>query len=546
MEELATYLFRSVIWITGFGLVYVLFLQNERFFSLNRIFLVTGIISSLVFPFVTVRYVISVPAVQADLTGGAVTGAMDGASSGAGIGSLIMVALWLAGALFIGVRQLVRTLAVAKTINKSEKISSYPVKLVRSSDYDTPFSFFSCVVVNPSIKDIEAREIMNHEMVHVRQMHWLDLLLSGLLCTIQWFNPLAWIYSRLIRQNHEYLADEMALQRTSDPAVYRAALLNQIAGSPVIDLGNSFNYSLNKKRFKMMKNIISSPYRKLRLLAILPVFALVLYAFAEPEYRLAAADQGQAPPDAAMTSLTKEIKGIVVQEDGKPLSGAVIVVKGTTLGTMSDEEGRFTLVNVPEDATLVISFVGFESKAMKPSFGSDMKVKMMRKTFVTDTARVPPPPPPPPPGSKQMAVPPPPPPPPPAKSTGTGVAASGAGGQKSVEGKYVAIEELPEFPGGEEAMLAWIGGNTKYPAEAVKEKISGLVLVSFTVSSTGKVQNVKAVRGVTPSLDAEAVRVIKSMPDWKPGSQGGKPIDVEFTVPVQFNLEGKTALKVTK
>jgi TonB family protein len=95
-------------------------------------------------------------------------------------------------------------------------------------------------------------------------------------------------------------------------------------------------------------------------------------------------------------------------------------------------------------------------------------------------------------------------------------------------------------------MLAWIGGNTKYPAEAVKEKISGLVLVSFTVSSTGKVQNVKAVRGVTPALDAEAVRVINSMPDWKPGSQGGKPIDVEFTVPVQFKLEGKTALKVTK
>ena len=251
MEELVNYLFRSVIWITGFGLVYVVFLQNERFFFLNRIFLVTGVISSLVFPFVTVRYVVSVPAVQADLAGGAVPGALGGPSFGTGTISLIMVALWFAGALFIGLRQLVRTLALAKTINKSEKISSYPVRLVRSSDYDTPFSFFSCVVVNPSFKDIETREIMNHEMVHVRQMHWLDLLLSGLLCTIQWFNPLAWVYSRLIRQNHEYLADEMALQRTSDPAVYRAALLNQIAGSPVIDLGNSFNYSLNKKRFKM-------------------------------------------------------------------------------------------------------------------------------------------------------------------------------------------------------------------------------------------------------------------------------------------------------
>ena len=160
----------------------------------------------------------------------------------------------------------------------------------------------------------------------------------------------------------------------------------------------------------MMKNIISSPYRKLRLLTILPVFALVLYAFSEPEYRLADAGKGQAPPDAVISTLTKEVKGTVVQEDGKPLSGAVVIVQGTTMGTMSDEEGRFALVNVPEDAALVISFVGFESKVMKPSFGSDMKIKMMRKTFVTDTARVPPPPPPPPPGSKQMAAPPPPPP----------------------------------------------------------------------------------------------------------------------------------------
>ncbi len=546
MEELATYLFKSVIWITGFGLVYLLFLQNERFFFLNRIFLVTGIISSLVFPFLTIRYIISVPALQPDLSGGAVTGVLDGTGSGVNTESLVLVALWLSGALFIGVRQLVRTLSVAKSINRSEKISSYPVKLVRSSDYVTPFSFFSCVVVNPSIKDNEAREIMNHEMAHVRQMHWVDLLLSGLLCTVQWFNPVAWIYSRFIRQNHEYLADETALQRTSHPAVYRAALLNQIAGSPVIDLGNSFNYSLNKKRFNMMKNIITSPYRKLRLLAILPVFALVFYAFAEPEYRLAVADQGQAPPDAVTATLIKEVKGIVVQEDGKPLAGAAIMVKGTTMGTMSDDDGRFKLINLPDDGVLIITYVGFESKVMKPVSGTDMTVKMVRKTVVIDTVQVPPPPPPPPPGSKQMAVPPPPPPPPPIpeadKSTGTTkTSAPGSEGEK-----YVMVEEMPAFPGGEEVMISWIGSNIKYPAEAVKEKISGLVMVSFTVSSTGKVQNVKAVRSVSPALDAEAVRVIKSMPDWKPGRQGGKPIDVEFSVPVAFRLEGKVALKVTK
>ena len=125
---------------------------------------------------------------------------------------------------------------------------------------------------------------MNHEMVHVRQKHWIDLVLSGMLCMLQWFNPLVWIYSRLIRQNHEYIADELALQRTTDPAIYRATLLNQIVGSRVVSLANSFNYSLSKKRFEMMKNIITSPYRKIKVLLILPVFAIVLYAFAKPEY----------------------------------------------------------------------------------------------------------------------------------------------------------------------------------------------------------------------------------------------------------------------
>ena len=543
MEALVTYLLRSAIWITGFALVYGLFLRDERFFLLNRIYLVTGILASLILPFVTVRYIIEVPAMQAGTSAGADSIGSGSVTSGISTGSLILAAFWTAGALFTVVRQLVRTLTVVKTINKSEIISTHPVKLIRSADNVTPFSFFSFVFVNPSLKDIETREIMNHEMVHVKQMHWLDLLLSGLLCTVQWFNPVVWIYSRFIRQNHEYLADAAALQRTSDPAVYRATLLNQIAGSPVIELGNSFNYSLNKKRFTMMKNIISSPYRKLRLLMILPVFALLLYAFAEPEYRLATSDRGQAPPDAMVATVTKEIRGIVVQEDGKPLAGAAIIVKGTTMGTMSDENGKFRLVNVPDDGVLVITYVGFESKVMQAVSGTDMTVKMLRKPVAIDTVQVPPPPPPPPPGSKQMAVPPPPPPPPAAdKSTGTTKASA-----PETEGeKYVMVEEMPEFPGGEKEMMTWISSNVKYPPEAVKNKISGLVLVSFTVSGTGKVQNVKTVRGVTPALDEEAVRVIKSMPDWKPGRQQGKPIDVEYTVPVQFMLEGKTTLKVTK
>ena len=183
--------------------------------------------------------------------------------------------------------------SLLKVIRRAGIISSDQVKLIKTAEYDSAFSFFSYVFVNPSVTEIEIKEIMNHEMVHIRQKHWFDLMLVELLCILQWFNPVVWIYIRFIRQNHEYLADKVALQRTSDPAIYRAALLNQIVGSPVISLVNSFNYSLNKKRFNMMKNIISSPYRKMKILFILPVFAIVFYAFAKPDYQYNSQEDNQ-------------------------------------------------------------------------------------------------------------------------------------------------------------------------------------------------------------------------------------------------------------
>ena len=99
------------------------------------------------------------------------------------------------------------------------------------------------------------------------------------------------------------------------------------------------------------------------------------------------------------------------------------------------------------------------------------------------------------------------------------------------------VEELPEFPGGgADAMRDWLVHNIKYPAEAVKSGITGIVNVVFVVTKEGKVKDVKVIKSVHPLLDAEAVRVVKSMPDWKPGSQAGKPVSVQMVVPVSFAL----------
>ena len=102
---------------------------------------------------------------------------------------------------------------------------------------------------------------------------------------------------------------------------------------------------------------------------------------------------------------------------------------------------------------------------------------------------------------------------------------------------FTIVEEMPEFPGGNDAMYAFINENINYPEEAQKDKIQGVVYVKFIVRKDGSIdENVNVVRGVHPLLDTEAQRVVRSMPDWKPGMQRGKPVSVYFTLPIRFKL----------
>ncbi|MGL4411573.1 MAG: energy transducer TonB [Bacteroidales bacterium] len=102
---------------------------------------------------------------------------------------------------------------------------------------------------------------------------------------------------------------------------------------------------------------------------------------------------------------------------------------------------------------------------------------------------------------------------------------------------FTVVEEMPQFPGGETALLQYLGKSVKYPVIAQENAIQGRVIVSFTINRDGKVVDPEVVRGVDPSLDREAIRVINAMPAWKPGKQRGKPVRVKYTVPINFRLQ---------
>jgi protein TonB len=102
---------------------------------------------------------------------------------------------------------------------------------------------------------------------------------------------------------------------------------------------------------------------------------------------------------------------------------------------------------------------------------------------------------------------------------------------------FDVVEVMPSFPGGQAALMQWLGKNIKYPVVAEENGVQGRVVVTFVVEKDGSITDVKVVKSVDPSLDKEAARVVKSMPHWIPGKQNGSAVRVKYTVPVTFKLQ---------
>ncbi len=101
---------------------------------------------------------------------------------------------------------------------------------------------------------------------------------------------------------------------------------------------------------------------------------------------------------------------------------------------------------------------------------------------------------------------------------------------------FTIVEDMPAFPGGDGALLKFIAENVVYPPIAKENGITGVVYVSYVVDKDGSIKDAKVVRGADPFLDKEAVRVVKMLKGYKPGKQRGKPVPVQFTIPIRFVL----------
>lgn len=450
----------------------------------------------------------------------------------------IVVAYWLVAAL-LALRFLVQLAGIVRLARRcpTQKIDGTTVHLLPRAE--GPFSFFRWIFVCPDAHTgDELHEILTHERTHARQWHSIDVLTGELACIVCWFNPFAWLMKREIRTNLEYMADEKVLETGHDSRTYQYHLLGLSHHKAAATIYNSFNVLPLKKRIIMMNKRRTRAIGRTKYLMFLPLAALLMIvsnieAVARATQKIttevieavapAETPDVQSQPEniAPLPQQEKSdkvtYKGKIVDEAGNPLSDVQIITdrkfQSMTTSTVNDK-GEFRIETSPE-ASIAFLYKGKDAQILGWGWAGNPKTlsKMDSNNMVIVL-------------KPQQVI--------------NAPATTDDG-----EEVYEVVEKMPKFPdGGMSGLMKYLSANIRYPEAAHKAGTQGRVTVQFVVGKDGSIGNVSILRGVDPALDAEAIRVISSMPKWKPGTQKGEPVNVKYTVPVMFRLTPEPVEKI--
>ena len=293
------YILKSAACLAVFYLFYKLLMSRETFHRFNRFALLGLLVLSSVLPLVEVSVNEPVGVQETMLTLEQLLLLADVEEGQETVVAQPATALWvrvallvyLVGMFFFAVRNLwsLGRLGALLRRGRVERLSDYlpgrgeHVRLVVHDRDIAPFSWMRYIVL--SRKDLEenGREILIHELAHIRNRHSWDLLLADLCIFVQWFNPAAWLLKQELQTIHEYEADDTVLREGVDAKTYQMLLIKKAVGTRLYSMANSFNHSSLKKRITMMLKEKSNPWARVKYLYVLPLAALAVTAFARPE-----------------------------------------------------------------------------------------------------------------------------------------------------------------------------------------------------------------------------------------------------------------------
>jgi len=451
---------------------------------------------------------------------------------------MLLPAVYIIGVVMTLAYTLVSVLKVWLLIRSCEHHSLDDGTIVCVTDKDvSPFSWMRYIVLNRQDYESPNPAIMAHERGHIRQRHSLDVLLVDTLTVLQWFNPAMWMLRQDLRAIHEYEADAAVLSQGINMRQYQYLLIQKAVVTCGYSVANGITHSTLKNRITMMLNNKKSTRKSMfKLLALLPIVGIALalnaetvtdYVYEQPQKKVV--KKGRKAGQIKVGAKTIEVKTDegtytgenVMMEIGEADLGDTQLIVIDTVANQGDpliiiDGKRVTNAELEALNPKTIDHVDvLKEKAAVEVYGEEGKNGVIiittkgEKILIFGEAKV--------------------------DSTVIQYKAKMETTSEFPE-VFDVVEQMPEFPGGPEALMQFLTENVCYPEAALKAGVQGRVLVTFIVDTEGRVNNAKVVKKVSDDLDAEAIRIVGSMPRWKPGKQNGKVVRVRYTMPISFRL----------
>ncbi|MCB0569892.1 MAG: TonB family protein [Phaeodactylibacter sp.] len=560
-----TYILGVTLCWAAFYVLYACLLSRSTFFKINRAYLLGALLLSLVLPLVkwpapasgssAEMAVITLQPITVGIQAVEVVVTATASDPGLSLWDVLLALYWL-GVAFSALRFGYGLSKLWRLYRQSERQKAKGYTLALTETWHTPFSFFRVLFWSRQMPypPEDEEKIIRHEQAHMHQWHSLDVLLVELLSILFWPSPMVFLYSRSLRVVHEYLADHAVLRHYSRKKQYGHLLLRQAQAGPQIALANYFLNSQLKKRIVMMTKTKSKRQVLTRYLLVLPLLFGLVLAFAQqpekgkeaktygeifkvveemPRFPGCEGNEGSASDkmNCANMKLMEYIgASLKYPEDARKANIEGMAVVRFIINT-EGELGNIEIVrslspSIDAEVIRVVEQMNEKGLRWRPGYqrgkAVDVELNLPVKFSLGD-------------GEKRAD------------------AEIPATGQDEV---FKVVEEMPLFPGCEDVadaaarkkcadmkMLEFIFSQLKYPQDARDAGIEGTVVASFVVNKEGRLEDIKAVRSVSPSIDAEVLRVIGLMNDmeqgWVPGKQRGKVVKVQFNLPVQFKLDDK-------
>ena len=541
MIAFLSYILKVSLTLSAFYLFYTLLCSRDTWHRANRLLLLFILALSAVVPFMYIDFGIAATeaAVEIGELGSVFeaepveTTAMtdEPASLWQRIPwQLFLMGLYLAGLTVYIVKFIGGLASIVLLIRKSKRheMADGTILVTHTKDY-SPFSWMHYIIVSESDLHENHDMILAHERAHIRLLHSWDLLFVQLCATVQWFNPAAWLLKRELEAIHEYEADSATLRQGFDAHQYQLRLFEAAVGVKFNSMTNNFTNCSTKKRIIMMMKKQTSPWALLKALYVLPVAfaAVAVISCTSPrekkaDFQLSNITVSGDNPLLVFTfedSTEVNIQGKRLNPDGNPDFDYLKVCGLTSenideIAALQGNEAEAIFGRSGVNGAIHFQVKGKTAKEMTSALaeyaqhiGSEEPLKInIKRPASIDEIQV--------------------------------VGYSSAPKAEEQGEIFQVVEEQPMFPGGMEEMMKFLQQNIKYPIEAQEQGKQGRVIVQFVVNKDGSISNDSVVRSVDPLLDAEALRVVRSMPNWKPGKQRGKEVRVRFTLPVSFRLSG--------